>query len=391
MKKLIIFFIIPLFLTGIFTSCGSKKTQAGNAPAQEYAVLPLVYQIATIHFDYPATIEGQQVIEIRPKIEGYIEAILVSEGASVKKGQLLFRISNPEYEEDIRTAQASIKSAEAEVYTAQMNVNKVIPLVEKDIVSKYELESAKYTLQAKQAALAQAQASLANARTNLGYTLIRSPLNGVIGNIPYKIGALVNSSTTDPLTTLSDISQVYAYFSLNEKQLMTLSGNTPGATLQDKLNHLPNVSLVLADGTEYPEKGKLETASGLISTTTGSASLKAVFSNPKGTIRSGASAIVRMPTTIDSALLIPQSATYEVQNKRFVFVVGNNNKVYSTLVGTTPTDDGQFFIVNNGLSVHDKVVLTGVVSLRDSMQIIPKTAIKDSIFKDQPHPDSKKK
>ena len=172
--------------------------------------------------DYPATIQGQQNIEIRPKIDGYIETIYVDEGATVKKGQLLFRINAPQYEQEVRTAQADIKIAQADVNAAQMQVNKVRPLVEKGIISKYELESAQYTLEARQAALAQAQARLANARTNLSYTSVTSPVNGVVGTFPYKIGSLVSSNTAQPLTTVSNIGNIYAYFSLNEKQSLSI-------------------------------------------------------------------------------------------------------------------------------------------------------------------------
>lgn len=365
-------------------SCGANEEaqQAGAAQQQpkDYAVLTLSPRAATIHYEFPATIQGQQVIEIRPKVDGYIEAIYVAEGAAVKKGQLLFKISNPQYEQEVRTAQASIKSAVADVNAAEMDVAKVRPLVEKDIVSKYELQSAQYTLQGKQAALAQAQATLANARSNLGYTFIRSPQNGVIGSIPYKIGALVNSSTTSPLTTLSNIGNVYAYFSLNEKQLLSFSSTTPGATMQEKLNRLPPVILVLADGTEYPEKGKLETASGLITTETGTASFKATFPNPLGIVRSGASATVRVPRTTDSALVIPQGATYELQDKRFVYAVGADNKVSSIAITTTASDNGQFFIVQEGLKPGDKIAVEGVATLKDGAAIVPKPANADSLY-----------
>ena len=223
MKKFRNFFVAAVILscTIIAAACNSKKQSTtagpGSGPPQvvEYPVLTIIPRTTILYFDYPAAIQGQQNIEIRPKIDGYIEDIYVDEGATVKKGQLLFHISAPQYEQEVRIASANIKIAQAEIDAAQMQVNKVRPLVEKDIISKYELESAKYTLEAKLAALAQAQATFANARTNLGYTSITSPVNGVVGMIPYKIGSLVSSNTTQSLVTVSNIGNIYAYLSVN--------------------------------------------------------------------------------------------------------------------------------------------------------------------------------
>ncbi len=368
-------------------SCGNNN-QGGmqpfdpNAPQppKEYKVLTLSPRKARVNFDYPATIQGQQVIEIRPKVDGYVDAIYVKEGATVKKGELLFRISNPQYEQAVVTATAAIKSALADVDAAKMQVAKVKPLVEKDIVSKYQLESAQYTLEAKEASLAQAKATLANAQTNLDYTILRSPQNGVIGNIPYKVGALVNGTNTDPLTTLSNIGNVYAYYAMNEKQLLQLFASTPGTTIEEKLTKMAPATLLLADGTEYTEKGKVETASGLISTETGTASFKAIYPNPLGIIRSGASATVRIPTTIDSALVIPQGATYELQDKHLVYLLQQGNKVTSVSITIKPTDDGKYFIVTSGLKAGDAIVLEGLIGLKDNMQIIPKQANADSVY-----------
>jgi len=373
-----------LFSFGLIFSCADNSSQKmgyDQGQVKDYAVLTLAPHSAKVNIDFPATIQGQQIIEIRPKIDGYLDAIYVKEGAAVKKGQLLFRISNPQYEQEVITATASIKSAEADVDAAQMQINKVKPLVEKEIVSKYELEAAQYTLKAKEASLSQAKATLVNAQTNAGYTLLRSPENGVIGTIPYKEGALINSTNTSPLTTLSNITHVYAYFALNEKQLLQYFASTPGKTMQEKVNNMQPASLILADGTMYNEKGKIEMASGLIATETGTATFKAIYSNPSGIIRSGASATVRIPTTIDSALVIPQSASFELQDKRLVYLVDKSNKISSTSIVGTPSDNGQYFIVNNGLKPGDVIVLEGLVGLRDSTQIIPKQAAADSVYR----------
>jgi len=379
---------VVLIVLSYLTSCGNKdqKTAAGaNAANQvkEYPVLTIMPRTITLYTDHPATIEGQQNVEIRPKVDGYMEHIYVDEGSTVKKGQLLFQISAPQYEEAVRTAQADIKIAEANVNAAQMEVNKVRPLVEKNIISKYELQSAEYTLQAKQAALAQARAALANARTNLGYTYVNSPVNGVVGTIPYKIGSLVSSNTTQPLTTVSNIGNIYAYFSINEKQALEFAKNTKGATTAERLASLPPVTLVLADGTIFPHKGRIETASGLINTETGSVSVRATFPNPNNIVRSGSSGSVRIPRTVDSALLVPQKATYELQGKKFVYLVSDSGTVKSAEIKVLDNSDGQNYVVQQGLHAGDKIVLEGVATLREDAAIKPRAVNADSVYQQE--------
>jgi len=371
--------VLTLLLFGVFLfSCTEKKTLKTDPP-KEYSVLKLQPHTTTTFSDFPATMQGENIVEIRPMVDGYLDAIYVQEGATVRKGQLLFKIRNPLYEQAVVTANATIKIAIADVNTAKMDVEKVRPLVEKEIVSKYELESAIFMLQSKEAALAQAYSTQANARTNLGYTTLHSPQNGIIGSIPYKIGALVSSTSLNPLTILANTGNVFAYFSWNEKQLLSFMSKIVGNTLQEKLNHLPSVTLLLADGSEYQEKGKLETASGLISTETGTASFKAIFPNPMGIIHSGASAVVRLHQTLNDALLVPQSASYELQDKRFVYAINENNRIMSRAIESKPTNDGQFLIVSSGLKRGDRVVLNGS-NLKDSTLIIPKYVRTDSIY-----------
>jgi membrane fusion protein, multidrug efflux system len=382
-KKIIYTFLLCLSVLLISCDPDSNKNESGQGgptQAKDFKVLTLSARSAKINIDFPATIQGQQIIEIRPKIDGYVDQVYVQEGAAVKKGQLLFRISNPQYEQEVITASASIKSAEADVDAAKMQVAKVRPLVEKEIISKYELESAQYTLKAKEAALAQAKATLVNAQTNLGYTILRSPANGFIGTIPYKVGALINNTNTSPLTTLSNIDNVFAYYSLNEKQLLQAFATTSGTTIQQKMNNMGAATLLLADGSIYPKKGKIEMASGLISTETGTATFKALFANPLGIIRSGASATVRIPTTIDSALVIPQSATYELQDKRLIYILGKDNRIASIGITTIPSDNGKYFIVSGGLKPGDKIVLEGLIGLKDNTQIVPIPVNADSVY-----------
>jgi membrane fusion protein (multidrug efflux system) len=369
-------------------ACGSKKDDTadgkpgkggkdgGPPPIKDYPVLVVKPDTVTLYQDYPATIQGQQNVEIRPKVDGFVEAIYVDEGASVKKGQRLFHISAPQYEQEVRTARAGIKTAQADVDAARMSVRKVQPLVARGIISKYELESAQYTLESKLAALAQAQATLANAETNLGYTTITSPVDGVMGSIPNKIGALVSSTSTDPLTTISSIGNVYAYFSLSEKALLSFTRRRAGNTLQDKLAKVPDVRLVLADGTVYGYTGRVKTAIGQINTETGASSFRATFPNPQGLLRSGSSGSVRTFQPMDDVLIIPQSATYELQGKRFAYVLGRDTAAHATAITVVPTPDGTSFVVQKGLKPGQEVILEGISGLKEGTKIRPKVVKK---------------
>jgi membrane fusion protein (multidrug efflux system) len=359
-----------------FVSCKSEK-KGGPPPnsPREYAVTTVSPQTVTIHQDFPATIEGEQVIEIRPMISGYIQQIYVNEGDHVKKGQLLFKIRNPMYEQQVNTARASISRAQADVNNSALEIEKVKPLVEKDIVSDYRQKSAELKLETSKAALEQAKAELANAESNLAYTNIRSPEDGIIGTIPFKTGALVSSNMQDALTTLSNITNIFAYFSWNEKQFLDFLSHSPGTTLEDKIRNIPPATLILSNSMEYSQRGKVEMASGLISTETGAATLKAIFPNKNGLIRSGSSAIVRIPEVKDSVYIVPQSATYELQDKLFLYTVGQDNKVVSKAFNAVPSDDGKHFLVTHGLASGDRVVIEGINSLRDGTEIIPKDTV----------------
>ena len=380
-------YILPIAvgISMLAAYCGNQENAgkpgaAGKTDAKDYPVLTIDYRDATLNSEYPATIEGQQNVEIRPKIDGYIEKIYVDEGSTVKKGQLLFHISAPQYEQEVRTAQANIKIAEADVNAAKMEVEKVRPLVEKKIISEYELQTAQFNLESREAALAQAMARLANARTNVGYTVITSPVNGVVGTLPYKIGSLVSSNTAQPLTTVSNIGNIYAYFSINEKEALELSRESLGKNMQERLDAIPPVSLILSNGTEFPQKGKVETASGLVNTETGSIRVRATFPNPGNLIRSGSSGIVRIPSKLDSAILVPQKSTYELQGKKFVYILEPNGTVRSQEIRVIPGNNGQVFVVTQGLKKGDRIVVEGVASLREGLEVNPRPANADSLF-----------
>ncbi|WP_316801567.1 efflux RND transporter periplasmic adaptor subunit [Pedobacter frigidisoli] len=368
----------------LLASCGNKDAKNAAAPAgpQAYPVFTVKSQTTELNSDYPATIEGIQNIDIRPKVDGFIQKILVDEGAVVKKGQLLFTIMAPQYEQEVRTAKAAISSAEADVFAAQLQVNKTKPLVEKDIISKYDLDAAQLTLQSKKAALAQAKATLANAQVNLGYTSITSPVDGIVGSIPYRNGSLVSSTSTEPLTTVSNTSKVYAYFSLNEKQLLDFSKTYKGNTLAQQMSNIPAVSLVLADGTVYAQNGKIESINSQINTNTGSASLRATFPNPIALLKSGGSASVRIPQHVENAILVPQKSTIDLQGKKFVYVLGDSSKIVSTEIQIMDLAKDKFYVVTKGLKAGDKIVLEGFQSLKDGAKIKPEEQSADSVYAD---------
>lgn len=383
MKKTIQFALI-LLAGSVLSSCGGKDEKAAEAAAaanqvKAYKVLQIQPTDATLNTDFPASIQGQQNIEIRPRVDGYIDRIYVDEGAVVKAGQLLFKINAPQFEQEVRTAAASIKSAEAEVSAAKMAVTKVKPLVEKDIISKYELEAAEYAYQAALATLAQARAALANARTNLSYTSVKSPVNGVVGSIPFRLGSLVSGSNAEPLTTVSSIGNVYAYFAFNEKMLLEFNKDAKGS-FAERIRQLPKVSLLLANGSLYEHKGRIETVNGLINTETGSVNVRASFPNPNGLIRSGSSATVRIPSQVKGGILIPQSATFELQDKRFAAVVGADSITKHVQIIVQQNTAGLFFVVDKGLKPGDRVVLEGVSNLKDGTKIKPVAANAASIY-----------
>ncbi|MCX2576111.1 efflux RND transporter periplasmic adaptor subunit [Pedobacter sandarakinus] len=371
----------------LLASCGNndeakKAAAAAAAGPQAYPVFTVQAQTTELNSDYPATIEGIQNIDIRPKIDGFIQKIFVDEGAVVKKGQLLFTIMAPQYEQEVRTARAAISSAEADVNAAQLQVNKTRPLVEKDIISKYDLDAAVLTLQSRRAALAQAKATLANAQVNLGYTSITSPVDGIVGSIPFRTGSLVSGSSTEPLTTVSNTSKVYAYFSLNEKQLLDFSKTYQGNTLAQQMKNIPPVSLVLADGSVYASNGKIESINSQINTNTGSASLRATFPNPVALLKSGGSASVRVPQKVEDAILVPQKSTIDLQGKKFVYVLGDSAKIVSTEIEIMDLAKDKFYVVTKGIKAGDKIVLEGFQSLKDGVKIKPEEKSADSIYAD---------
>ncbi|WP_347839855.1 efflux RND transporter periplasmic adaptor subunit [uncultured Draconibacterium sp.] len=360
----------------IFSACsnqqGSNPMMGGQVG--EYMVQEITPQIITLYKDFPATLEGEQTVEIRPRVAGYIEKIFVDEGDYVKKGQLLFQINANDIRAQVRSAEAQVKVAESQVATAKIELEKTKPLVEKDIVSEFQLESVNTSLQSAEAQLAQANANLANAKANLEYTMISSPTNGFIGTFPYRVGSLVSSSVAQPLTTVSNTSTMRAYFSINEKAFLQLTKSLEGNTTSEKLANLPEVDLILPDQSIYPQKGKIEIASGIVDPQTGAINMRASFPNAEGNLRSGGSGNIRLPEYHKDVLLVPQPASYEIQGKHFVYVANSDNKVVNTEIQVIAGDLKDVFVVTSGIKAGDKIVVEGINTLRDGIEIKPKLA-----------------
>lgn len=364
----------------LLASCSSEEAPAPAGGIKPYQVLDIERQNTTIETTYPAVLEGVENVDIHPKIDGFVEKIAVDEGEFVKKGQLLFTISAPQYEQLVRTAKAAVKSAEAGVSVARLQVQKTKSLVEKNIVNKYELQEADLTLQTRLAELAQAEANLVNANVNLGYTRISSPVDGVIGSLTFKVGSLVSSNMAKPLTTVSNISKIYAYFSMNEKQLLEFIRNTKGTDVKTKIASLPPVSLVLSDGSLYPDKGTIGSVNGLINQQTGSARIRATFSNDLNLLRSGGSAQIRIPQEISNGFLVPQRAVADIQGKKFVYKVEKNGTISMTNIEVMEATSGHFYIVTKGVKPKDTIVLEGIQFLKDGMKIKPVKADPKAIY-----------
>ncbi len=363
-----------LIVAVIAFSCSGKQQggQNGAGMVKEYPVIVVKQQSTQLFKDYPTKLQGQQTVEIRSKISGYIEQIMVDEGALVHKGQVLFRLNANDIQAQVRSAEAQVKVAEADVNSAKINLEKTRPLVEKDIISKFDLESVESVLKAKEAQLAQANANLQNAKANLQYTLISSPADGTIGTFPYRVGSLVSSASAEPLTTVSNTTKMYAYFSFNEKEFLSIISGLSGKNLQEKFAKLPYVSLILADNSAYNQPGRIETASGLVDQQTGAVNIRADFPNPEGLLRSGSSGLVRIPQYVDSVIIIPQKATWELQSKHFVYVVGSGNKIESTEIEVLAGNLKDSYVVTGGLKVGDQIVYEGLASLRNETEIKPK-------------------
>ncbi len=338
---------------------------------------------ATTYQEFSASLEGSKDIEIRPQVDGYLEKIYVDEGAQVRKGQPLFQINSRPYREQLNNANASLAAAKANLANAEINVSKLTPLVQNNVISDVQLKTAKTAYDAAAANVAQAKAMVSNAQINLGYALIKAPVDGYVGRIPHKTGSLVGMNTVEPLTVVSEIKEVYAYFSLSENDFLQFKNRFAGNSVEEKIKKMPPVELVLSDGSVYAQKGKVQTVTGQFDNSIGAISFRASFPNTDRLLRSGNTGKVRIPIVLTNALAVPQEATFEIQDKVFVFALADSNKVISkpiAISGKTAT----YYFVESGVQAGEKIVFSGTGNLRDGMVIVPQVMSADSLFKAKP-------
>lgn len=358
---------------GIILFAGCSKKQQGLPDADNsYAVETVNSSSADLNTTYPATIRGIQDVEIRPKIAGNITQIYVAEGQAVHRGQILFTIDSEQYVAAVRAAEAQIKVCQANIATQRLTVANQRLLHSKQIISDYAMKSAENQLQALQAQLASAQAQLSSARDNLKWCTVSSPADGVIGLLPYKVGTLVGPSMAEAFTTVSNIERVHIYFSMTEKQLLAMARTSNGG-VKAAIKNMPNVRLKLADGTIYDEYGTIDAVSGVINQSTGAVQMRATFSNSRHLLHSGGTGNILLPTIVSNIIKVPQAAVTEIQDKKFVYIVGAKNKVKSTEITVEEQNDGTYYYVTSGLKAGDRIVIEGVQNLKDDMEIKPIT------------------
>lgn len=355
-----------LILTCILVLVASCKEQKSQTASSDYKTQKVTLSDRTLYSTFSATIQGKQDVGVYPQISGLITAVLVKEGAAVKKGQTLFIIDQVPYKAALRTAKANVEVAEASVATAKMTVDSKEELFKENVVSQFDLQTARNSLRSANATLAQARAELLNARNNLSYTVIKSPVDGIAGMSSYRVGDLVSSSMSSPMISVSDNSEMYAYFSMTEKQILALSRQN--GSLTDALKAMPEVKLLLSDGSEYQEKGHIDAISGMIDTSTGSVTLRAVFPNSKNILRSGSTGNIKFPYTKKNCMVIPQTATYELQDKVFVYKVVDG-KTQSTQVKVFEVNDGKEYIVESGLNMGDVIIAEGAGLLSNGISV----------------------
>ncbi len=356
----------------ISQSCSGGDQAQRQTMAPEVEVITVEPTVSELQSTYPAQIKGKTDIAIRPQVTGFITKVHVDEGQNVRKGQVLFTLDQVQYQAAVDQAKASVNSAKVTVSNAQIVADNQQRLFEKNIISQSQYQTSANQLAQAKAALAQAEAALASAQKNLSYTVVTAPSAGVIGAIPNREGSLASPSSAQPLTTVSDNSQVYAYFSLNEKDILNF---TDGGkySLDSQIDKMPAVKLQLANGTVYPLEGRVATVSGVFDNATGAASVRALFDNTNGMLRSGSTGLIIIPQHTDSAIVIPQKASFELQDRRYVYVLGDSSKAVTTPITVLSNNDGKNFVVTSGLKPGDRVVTESVGTVvKDGMTVTPK-------------------
>ncbi len=369
MKQYKIHIITALSIVALVnTSCKQEQPQqqSQQQQAMPLAVTTVPQKKVTTYNTYPTTIEGTINSEVRAKVSGYINKVLVDEGQKVSKGQTLFKLETESLSQDAEAAKASVN-------VAQVEVDKLKPLVEKNIISEVQLETAK-------ANLAQAKSAYNSIVANIGYATVKSPVNGYVGAIPYREGSLVSATSVNPLTTVASIERVFAYFSMNETEYLDFLQDTEGKTLQEKISNFPKVELLLANGQVYDQKGTIETVTGQIDANTGTVSFRAVFDNPNRLLTNGNSGTIKIPKTYENAVVVPQSASFEQQGQTYVYTVGDDNTAKSSLISIKDKND-LLLIVESGVKQGDQIVVKGIGKIKNGTPLQPQKVAFDSIVK----------
>ena len=383
MRKYLVFSVLLVAAAIYFAGCNQAQGTQAAPPPQSLPVLPISSASATTYQEFSTAVEGKVNVEIRPQVSGYLDKILVEEGAYVSQGQPLFKINDRPYDAQVHNSTANIEAAKANEEKAAIEVNRLQPLVANHVISDVQLKSAQAAYDAAKAAVAQAEAEGSNAGINLGYTLVKAPVSGYIGRIPFKVGALVGKGEVQPLTVVSDIKEMYAYFGMSENDFLKFTSLVPGKTIDEKIKALPPVELELADKSIYPFKGKVELMEGQFDRNIGAITFRATFPNADRILRSGITGKVRIPQNNNGLLPVPQTSTYEIQDRVFVFIVGDSNKVVGKQLHiVSKTTD--YYLVDKGVQAGDKIVFAGMDRLTDGAVISPELLSADSLFKVMP-------
>jgi len=364
----------------ILQNCTKAAEGAGALPPPpELPVYTVITSNTSTFQEFPTALEGKNNVEIRSQVDGYLDRIYVEEGAFVRVGQPLFKIDSRSYGEQVNMASANLQAANANIQKMKVEVDRLTTLVAEKVVSDVQLKTAKANYAVAVATAAQAKAALGGSRITNGFTTITSPVSGYLGRIPYKKGSLISKTDPTPLANVSDISEIYAYFSISEIDFIAFQKKYVGATLEEKMKNMPFVDLVIADNTTYSEKGKMKMIDGQFDKSTGAITVRATFPNPNGTLRSGNTGKVRMPQMLSNAVVIPQESTFEIQDKTYVYILGKDKKVTSRPITISGKTDNYYFI-SAGLKKGDQIVFTGLGSLKDGAPIKPKMISSDSLL-----------
>jgi len=383
MRKYLVVSVILVAVALYISGCNEAQGTQAAPPPQSLPVLQINPSAATTYLTYTATVEGKTNVEIRPQVSGYLEKIYVEEGAYVTAGQPLFKINDRPYDAQVHNTQANIEAATANMEKAAIEVRRLQPLVDNKVISDVQLKAAQAAYDAAKAQVSQAEAESKNAGINLGYTLLKAPVSGYIGRIPFKVGALVGKGEPQPLTVVSDVKEVYAYFGMSENDFLKFTSQAPGKTINEKIKGLPPVELQLADRSIYASKGKIELMEGQFDRNIGAITFRATFPNTEGLLRSGITGQVRIPQSNAAVIAVPQTSTYEIQDKIFVFTVGDSNKVVGKQLHIV-TKTTNYYLVDKGVQAGDKIVFAGMDRLQDGATINPQLLSADSVSKAMP-------